>query len=69
MSATDTKGTKLPQKGIHFANVPYIENGKWANRIEERNVVVMAISGGYAMVKSPRCMPYVARAKEVKLCG
>ena len=42
-----------------------IIGGKWINRIEEFEVIVMAIVDGYAMVKRPRCVPFVERAKDL----
>lgn len=35
------------------------ENDKWME------VVVMAISDGYAMVRRPGCMPFVVRVEEL----
>lgn len=39
--------------------------GKWTYRTEDRDVVVMAISGKWAMVRRPRCVPYVCEVKEL----
>ena len=34
--------------------------GKWTYRQDQREVEVMATAKGYAMVRRPGCMPYVA---------
>lgn len=39
--------------------------GKWINRIEEFEVIVLSIVDGYAMVRRPGCMPFVEQAKDL----
>jgi hypothetical protein len=34
---------------------------------DKRDVYILAISEGYAMVRRPRCMPYVCKESEVKI--
>ena len=34
-----------------------------------REVIVMAVADGYAMVRRPRCLPYVVQAKELVAWG
>jgi hypothetical protein len=64
-----TETVKLPRKVIHKANVPTVVDGKWANRIEGRRVILLAIAGKWAMVKYPRAMPYVAAVREIDYDG
>ena len=42
-----------------------IESGRWVDRFEEFEVVVLSIVDNYAMVKRPRCLPFVVHAKEL----
>lgn len=39
--------------------------GKWTYATEDRDVILMAVSGAYAMVRRPSCMPYVAPVREI----
>ena len=36
--------------------------GDLSPKIDKRNVIVMAIHGKHAMVKRPKCVPYVCKA-------
>lgn len=39
--------------------------GKWIYETEKREVILMAVSGKYAMVRRPRCVPYVCSTKDL----
>lgn len=39
---------------------------KWTHKTEEFEVIVLAIAGRYAMVRRPRCMPFVVNAKDLE---
>jgi hypothetical protein len=54
-----------PGKAIHHCTVYGIEHGIIATRIDDREVIIMAIANGYAMVRRPRCMPYVCMVDEL----
>lgn len=56
-----------PQKAIHHHPYPSVINGKWKTLIDHRKVVVLSVTGNYAMVRRPRAMPYVAPIKELEL--
>jgi hypothetical protein len=43
--------------------------GGWANRISDMEVRVMARAEGYAMVRLPRCMPFVVSEKSLTSVG
>lgn len=43
------------------------QNGKWEYETEERDVILMALSGKWAMVRRPKCMPYTVYVKELVL--
>jgi len=51
---------------IHAAPETH-HNGKWTYSIERRNVVLLALSGKWAMVRRPGCMPYVCEVKELSI--
>ena len=44
-----------------------LKAGKWTYVTEERDVVLMATSGGYAMVRRKGCFPYVCNLSELSL--
>lgn len=48
---------RCPYKAIQI-----IHNGR---TIEHRDVVVLAVAGVWAMVRRPRCMPYVVAVREL----
>ncbi len=51
---------------IHHVKTPSAyRNGVWTYSEEDRAVIVLAVSGGWAMVRRPRCVPYVARVSEL----
>lgn len=54
------------KKAIH--NAPRIEviAGKFVNIIQKRDIKVMAVADGYAMVRRPRAMPYAAPLMEIE---
>ena len=66
-----TRKPKIPdwlvcgKRATHRYVQPIIENGKWSRRFDDRDVVVMAVAGRYAMVRLPRAMPYVASISEM----
>ena len=39
--------------------------GRWTYKTEEFQVIVMAVVGAHAMVRRPRCEPFIAKAKEL----
>lgn len=52
---------------IHLFRWPdRMEAGKWIYREESRDVILMAVADGYAMVRRPRCVPYVALLREIE---
>ena len=54
------------QRMIHRVSTPVSCDGKkWKYETEDRDVVVLAIVGKYAMVRRPRCLPYVADVKDL----
>jgi hypothetical protein len=57
---------KVGKRAIHHVRTPVsYSNRKWIYAEEDRHVVVLAISGQWAMVRRPRAMPYVARVSEL----
>jgi hypothetical protein len=50
----------------HANKTPHLADGRIQDRIELRRVEVLAEAKGYAMVRRPGCMPYVAPIKEIK---
>ncbi len=51
---------------IHSITLPdKLKAGKWTYVTEERDVVLMAISRGYAMVRRKGCFPYVCKLSEL----
>ena len=52
---------------VHVAVSPHSFDGKrWTHKVERRDVRLMAVSDGWAMVRRPGCVPYVCRAKELE---
>jgi hypothetical protein len=45
----------------------HMENGLWQFNVEAREVWVMATADGWAMVRRPRCAPYVCRERELEI--
>lgn len=55
------------RKAVHRLRVPErFELHKWIYREEIRDVTVLAIVDGWAMVRRPRAVPYVAPLKELE---
>ena len=55
------------ERAIHVVRKPAsLRAGKWEYGIEERDVFVMARVDGYAMVRRPGCLPYVAPEEELR---
>lgn len=52
---------------VHNSRGVEVEGGRFVNTIDRRDVVLMAIVGGYAMVRRPRAMPYVASVNELEV--
>ncbi len=44
-----------------------VQKGMWIDRIERREVTVMAIVGTWAMVRRKGCMPYTCKTKDLEL--
>jgi hypothetical protein len=63
--ATSIEKTKLPARCIHRAPTQVLKDGQWEYRTEDRLVVLMAISGKWAMVRRPRAAPYACPANEL----
>ena len=38
---------------------------KWAYSVERRDVILLALSGKWAMVRRPGCVPYVCEVSEL----
>jgi len=57
MKLTQFSGSK--GKALHKVPALYLL-GRSVRPLEIREINVMAVSGIYAMVRRPRCMPYVA---------
>lgn len=51
---------------IHHACKVDIKDGKMVSGTDRRIVKLMAVSGVYAMVRRPRCIPYVAELKDIE---
>lgn len=41
------------------------KNERWIYETEKRDVILMAVSGKYAMVRRSGCMPYVCPLKDL----
>lgn len=52
---------------IHHFQTMEIVGGKFTPVVQPRRVRVMVIAEGYAMVRRPGAMPYVASAKELEM--
>lgn len=52
---------------IHHFQTMAIVGGKFTPVVQPRRVRVMVIAEGYAMVRRPGAMPYVASAKELEM--
>ena len=57
----------LKKLAIHHDKRPVSFNGKkWSYKTTLKNVEVMAIADGWAMVRLPKCAPYVCEEKELE---
>lgn len=55
------------KKAVHIVRLADgLVDDQWTYRVERRDVRVMAVAEGYAMVRRPTAMPYVARLKELE---
>ena len=54
-----------PGKALHYAMVYGLKNGKMETSTDLREVRVMAVAEGYAMVRRKGAMPYVCSIKEI----
>lgn len=50
----------------HLAVITVVEMGNFVRKTDPREVRVMAVAEGYAMVRRKGCMPYVASTKEIE---
>jgi hypothetical protein len=54
-------------KRLLVREIPVSFDGKkWHHKMESFEVTVMCVSGAYAMVRRPRCYPFVAPLKQLK---
>jgi hypothetical protein len=57
---------KANDKVIYVTETPVsFKNGIWENETVQFDVRVMAVAEGYAMVRRPRCMPFVCSIKDL----
>jgi len=54
-------------KAIHHCPKSEIKDGKSVRVIDHREVTVICIAAGYAMVRRPKAGPYCAPIKELEL--
>jgi hypothetical protein len=59
------------KKNMIWVNkTPWFHDNKWEYKIvDEIEVIVLAIMDGYAMVRRPRCMPFVISVSDLKEIG
>lgn len=56
----------MKDRRIHRCTQPdAYRGGKWTFRTEDRDVILMAVVDKWAMVRRPRCVPYVCPASEL----
>jgi len=52
----------------HKATMPVgFKDGAWTYEVDHRRVILLSVSGSWAMVRRPRCCPYVAPVNEIIL--
>lgn len=54
------------EMAVHHAPCVLLQDGRFVHSTEPREVRVMARAEGYAMVRRPGAMPYVAPEKELE---
>ena len=55
-----------PNKAIYRQTLPEKFDGKkWTYKTVEYEVIVMAVVGKHAMVRRPRCLPFVVDVKSL----
>lgn len=63
------RGDQQLKIGNHYTqtvkNPKSFDGSKWTHDVEQRDVVLLAVSGVYAMVRRPGCMPYVCTIKDL----
>lgn len=57
---------KKKAKAVHLNPIPVIREGKWVTEIQRRDVRVLAVAEGYAMVRLKGAAPYVAPLKQLQ---
>ena len=64
--AVSEKGCEM-KKAVHKDRQPISFNGKkWLYKTTLRNVEVMAIADGWAMVRLSKCAPYLCEEKDLE---
>lgn len=58
----------IGKRVIHKSKLPdtYDHKTGWTYSEESRDVILMAVSGSWAMVRRPRCVPYCAPLREIE---
>ena len=54
-----------PQMAIHNYLALTLHGGKFVHKLDRREVEVLAIAKGYAMVRRKGCAPYVTMKREL----
>lgn len=67
-------GALVGRHCVHRAISPCLAPDGWGEEVEDRDVILMALIGSWAMVRRPKCAPYVCGVKEIlppneKLCN
>lgn len=57
---------KEPTQAIHNYPMVRVERGKFVPYIDKRDVVILAVSGKWAMVRRPGAVPYVAALDQIE---
>ena len=59
---------KIGKRCIHRAKMPvsYRQATGWVYQTIDREVILMAVSGRYAMVRRSGCLPYVCNKKDLR---
>ena len=56
---------KNRERALYAQGTPKIVEGRWVKKITSVPVEVMARADGYAMVRRPKCAPFVVLEKEL----